>query len=295
VRAENVLSEEQRKQFQSLGYLGNGGGGRVGRELPDPRKMTDVAQALDRATEQVQAKNCREALPELNQIVVRDPDNYPALSLAGYCVREAGRLEDALALFRRASKANELSPVPVADAAGCLKDLGQKKEAEHEYRRALALDPTLTLAATNLARMLGERGADGEATAVLDAAVAAGAYAPQIYFERGTIRARKGNFKNALADFRESAKRDPANPAPLENAARAAYQSGAKRESANYYEQLLRLAPNRLDAWKTLGALYLYELEDPTQALRAFRTALPLESDAAERAKLEELVRQLGG
>src|SRR5262249_39415897 len=63
VRAENVLSEEQRKQFQSLGYLGNGGGGRVGRELPDPRRMTDVAQALDRATEQVQAKDCKGALP----------------------------------------------------------------------------------------------------------------------------------------------------------------------------------------------------------------------------------------
>ena len=183
--------------------------------------------------------------------------------------------------------------MPVADAAGCLKDLGRKKEAEHEYRRALALDPTLTVAVTNLARMLKERSAESEAAAVLDAALAAGAYAPQIYFERGTLRGGKGNFKGALADFRESARRDPANPSPVENAARAAYQAGSKRESAQLYEQLLRLAPNRLDAWKTLGALYFFELEQPAEALRAFRRALTLETDPGERAQLEDLIREL--
>lgn len=295
VRTENILSEEQRAQLASLGYAGTGGGGPVRGDLPDPRQMVDVAQALHKATAKVQNRQCREALGELQAIVKRDPTNFPALSLAGYCVREAGRIEDALALFRRASEANDLSAVPIADAAGCLKDLGKKKEAEKEYRRALALDPTLAAAATNLSRLLRERGANVESVAVLDRALAAGAHDPQVFYERGLLRGQSGNPKGALADFREAARRDPTNPAPVENAAKAAYQSGAKKEAASFYEQLLRLSPNRLDLWKTLGALYLYELEDEPRALQAFRRALLLEQDPEEREKLEALVRELGG
>lgn len=295
VRTENILTEEARQQLASLGYAGTGSGGPVRRDLPDPRQMADVALALHQATEKVQQQQCREALAELQAIVKRDPSNFPALSLAGYCLREAGRIDDALALFRRASEANDLSAVPIADAAGCLMSLGNKKEAEREYKRALVLDPTLAAAATNLSRLLRERGAESEGSAVLDAALKAGAHDPQVFYERGLVRATAGNTKGALADFREAARRDPSNPAPVENAARAAYQSGAKKEAASFYESLLRLAPNRLDVWKTLGALYLYELEDEPRALAAFRRALLLEQDRGEREKLESLVRELGG
>jgi tetratricopeptide (TPR) repeat protein len=82
---------------------------------------------------------------------------------------------------------------------------------------------------------------------------------------------------------------------PLENAAKAAYQLGRQREAVQLYEQLLRLAPNRLDLWKTAGAIYLYDLEDRPAALRCFRRALTLEVNPAERAKLEELVKELDG
>jgi hypothetical protein len=55
----------------------------------------------------------------------------------------------------------------------------------------------------------------------------------------------------------------------------------------------LRISPNRLDAWKTAGAIYLYELNDEPEALRCFRRALGLEIDPAEREKLTQLIREL--
>jgi len=295
VRPENVLSDEQRRQLASLGYLGGVAEGQVTGDLPDPRAMTVVAQALHRASGTVQEGRCAEALPELDAIVKRDPHNFPALSLAGFCLRQAGRLESALALFQRASRENDLNAVPIADAAGCLLDLGRKQEAEREYRRALALDPAQAVAATNLARLLRGRGDRKGAQAVLETALRAGAHEPDVYLERGLGRAEEGSFAAALADFREAAHRDPANPGPLENAAKAAYQLGRQREAAQFYEQLLRLAPSRLDVWKTVGAIYLYDLEDRPAALRCFRQALTLEVNPAERAKLEELVQEIGG
>ena len=295
VRPENVLSEEQRRQLASLGYLGGVAEGPVTANLPDPRAMTGVARDLHVASKAVQEGRCKEALPQLNSIVKRDPHNFPALSLAGFCLRQAGRTDSALALFQRAAKENDLNAVPIADAAACLLDLGRKQEAEREFRRALALDPSLSDAAASLGRMLRQRGERKEALAVLETALRAGAHDPAVYLERGLNRAESGGVEAALGDFREAARRDPANPVPIENAARAAYQLGRRREAVQLYEQILRLQPSRLDLWKTVGAIYLYELEDRPAALRCFRTALTLEANPAERAKLEDLIRDLNG
>jgi tetratricopeptide (TPR) repeat protein len=295
VRPENVLSAEQRQQLASLGYLGGVAEGPVTGDLPDPRAMVDVARDLHRVTQTVQEGRCPEALPELQAIVKRDPHNFPALSLAGFCLRQAGRLESALNLFQRAARENDLNAVPIADAASCLFDLGRKAEAEREYRRALALDPAQAVAATNLARMLRQRGDRKGAVAVLDAALRAGAHESEVFLERGVARAEGGSLEPALLDFREAARRAPANPVPIENAARTAYDLRRFRDSTQLYEQLLRIAPNRADLWKTTGAIYLYELDDKDSALRCFRSALNLERDPGERGRLEELVKELGG
>jgi choline-sulfatase len=295
VRPENVLSAEQRRQLASLGYLGGVAEGPVSGALPDPRAMIGVAQSLHQASQTAQEGHCDQALPELQAIVKKDPHNFPALSLAGFCLRQAGRTESALALFQRAQKENDLNAVPIADAAGCLLDLGRKPEAEREYRRALALDPAQAVAASNLARMLRAKGDRKGAVEVLDTALRAGAHESDIFLERGVARAEAGNLEGALADFREAARRAPANPVPLENAARTAYDLKRVRDASQIYEQLLRLAPNRSDLWKTEGAIYLYDLEDRPAALRCFRRALLLESDAGERAKLDALVKELGG
>ncbi len=301
VEPQNVLTADQRRQLESLGYLGGavGGGGTtaavVSADLPDPRQMTQVALDLHEAARKVQENRFREALPVLSAIVKRDPHNFPALSLAGLCLKETGKLEPALALLQQASRENPLSAVPVANAAGVLMALGRKAEAEREYRHALALDASQPAAASNLARLLRERGAGREALAVLDGALAAGAFSPELHLERGVTLAEAGRLPEALGSFREAARRNPTDPVPLENAARAAYQLERFRESAQFYEQLLRLAPNRLEAWKALGAIYLYSLDERPAALTAFRRALTLEIDPAEKAKLVEVIDELGG
>lgn len=292
VRAENVLSPEQRAQLRSLGYLAGGAGGAVSRDLPDPRQRVDLARELHTAAEGVQQGRCAEVLRPLQEIVRRDPHNFPALALAGQCVRAAGREADALALFQRASAENDLSAVPIANAAGSLLALGRSAEAEREYRRALALDPTLPEAAANLARLLRERGDHAGALRTVDAALAAGSHGAEVFLERGLALAESGRLEDALPAFREAARRQPTDTVAAENAARAAYTLGRAREAAEAYATILRIAPLRGDLWKTLGAIYRFELGDRAQAERCFRQALALETDPAERAKLEAELRE---
>ena len=83
---------------------------------------------------------------------------------------------------------------------------------------------------------------------------------------------------------------------PLENAARTAYDLKRFRDASLLYEQLLRLvAEPRSTSGRPRGRSTSYELEDRPDALRCFRRALLLETDAAEKAKLDALVRELGG
>ena len=289
-----TLDEEQRRQLASLGYLsGAGGAGApVASDLPDPRDRVAIAQALHAAAARIQQGGCSEVLRELERIVREDPHNFPALALAGQCLRDAGRHAEALALYQRAAQENPASAVPVANVAGSLLQLGRRDEAEREFRHALALDPTQGDSAANLARLLRESGRSAEAMALLDRTVAAGGSSEQLFLERGTMRATAGRMEEALADFREAVRRAPTDPQAIESAARALFQLGRLREAAVSYETLARLTPDRGEVWKTLVALYV-ELGDSAAVERCARAALRVESDPADRARLEELLASL--
>jgi choline-sulfatase len=284
-----ALDREQLEKLASLGYLSGGGSGSVAADLPDPRARVGVAAALHAAAEAVQQGRCSEVLRELERITREDAHNFPAISLAGQCLRDAGRDREALGLFERAAKENPASAVPVANIAGCQLRLGNREQAEREFARALVLDPTQADSAANLARLKRENGDRAGALAVLDAAVAAGGLAPALFLERGTARAETGQIEGALADFREASRRAPTDPVALENVGRATFRLGRLREAAIAYESLARLVPGRGDVWKTLVALYL-ELDDAAAVERCAREALRLESDPGERAKLESLL-----
>jgi arylsulfatase A-like enzyme/DNA-binding SARP family transcriptional activator len=288
----SALDRAQVEQLAALGYLAGGAGGAVSDALPDPRARVELARRLHEAAAKVQQGLCAEVLRELDALVDADPRNFPALCLAGECLRDAGRNERAIDLFRRAAQENPRSPVPPANLGAALLALGQVEEGERELRRALALDPTDGVSAARLARSLESRGRAAEALALLDAARSAGSRLPDLFVERGTLLAAAGRVEEALADFREAAKRDPQSAEAAENVARALYQLGRAKEALFAYQALLRLAPARLDVWKTVGALAL-AADEPGTALEAFRAALRLETDAAERAALEAVIAEL--
>ncbi len=289
-----TLDEEQRRQLASLGYLSGAGaaGATVAGDLPDPRDRVEIARALHAAAARVQQGGCAEVLRELERIVREDPHNFPALALSAQCLRDAGRHADALRLYERAAVENPASAVPVANVAGSLLQLGRRDEAEREFRHALVLDPTEGDSAANLARLLRDSGRGAEALEVLERSIAAGGSSVQLFLERGTMRATAGRVEEALQDFREAVRRAPTDPLALENAARALFALGRLQEAALAYETLARLTPDRADVWKTLVALYL-ETGAVAEVERCARQALRLESDPADRARLEELLSGL--
>jgi len=286
------LGEEERHELAALGYLSGGAGGTVDASLPDPRNRIDVAARLHRAADRIGQGGCADELRELSAIAAEDPHNFAALSLAAECLRDLGRVSESIDLFRRAAAENPLSAVPPANLGADYLALGRVEEGARELRRALVLDPADAASAVRLAKTLRASGDAAGALAALDSAAAAGGRLSELFVERGTLRAERGELEPALADFREAARRNPQDPVAAEDVARALFRLGRTRESALAFEALVRLVPDRLDAWKTLGALWL-ELDERDRARAAFRAALRLAVDPKERSELEAMVASL--
>jgi len=286
-------SPEERERLAALGYLEASPGGKVDRSLADPRQMTEVIQTLEMATGLTAPEPCQEALPRLRRALEASPHSVPVLTLTGRCLSLVGKPGEALPLFERGAAEDPRSAAAASYVAECLRDQGRVEEAIPAFRRAVELDPGAHRAALALARLLRGLGRDAEALQVVERALAAGSRHPDLYLERGFMLARSGDVERALADFREACRRNPTSLSAWEHVAMAAYQLQWFEESARAYEQVVKLSPRRTDIWKSLGAIYLYKLDNRDAAISCFRRALQWETDARERQVLQETIRSL--
>lgn len=283
--------DEQREQLESLGYLA-GAGGEVRPSLGDPRALVAVAEEAHALSRRIAAGGCEEAVTRLEALSREHPASFSIVDMVGVCrlrLEEPARAVDA---YRTATR---LAPGNAGTWAGlgqALAALGQDAEAESACRQALALDASQARAAVLLSRLLTKR-RDPGALGILTRVIDAGGRGGHVYLARGQLMAASGRMHEAETDFREAMRRLPADPVPLEGLARVVYGRGRAREAAILYEQLARLQPSRGEVWKTLGAIYLYELKDRPAAARCFRSALPLERDPAQRADLLSLLADL--
>lgn len=70
-----------------------------------------------------------------------DPQSFAGLAVRGAVHEDAGRIEEAVAVWREAIRLNPGSAAAYARLASCLQKLGRKDEARQAARRAVELDP----------------------------------------------------------------------------------------------------------------------------------------------------------
>src|SRR6185436_3348758 len=76
------LTEEQRAKLSSLGYL-SGLSSASGTPTLDPKDVIDLADRVDRAKELYEGGRFEDAIAIADEIVRRNPENVPALSIRG--------------------------------------------------------------------------------------------------------------------------------------------------------------------------------------------------------------------
>lgn len=199
----------------------------------------------------------KEAIPLFEKALAESPDSAAVLGELGYWLTVADQPSKALPYLMKADQLR-----PTAQSALRLgnvrRELDDPVGAEREYRRALALQPSMSSARIALGNQLRRRGELGEAISVLDGATRAGSNEDRAraLVALGGARLASGERTAAEKAFDRAIQYAPARAEIRIGVARALQATGKREDSQRALSVLARaseIAPDLPAVWYALG------------------------------------------
>jgi Flp pilus assembly protein TadD len=111
-------------------------------------------------------------MPDLQKAVDANPTDLAALQALAVAQYNSTKYDDAVATYLKMLQISD-EPMTRNNYANVLRDSGKKNEAKAEYEKAIAAEPSLTVAYMNLVGMYNDEKNIAEANKVLDRGIAA--------------------------------------------------------------------------------------------------------------------------
>jgi len=288
-----AVSEEMRRQIESLGYIGGEAPPQPGVVRADPKRRLDVLASLSRVGDQVAAGRAVEAEGSLRAILAADPGNPYAMRLHARSLAMMGREAEARLEYEKLLAVGG-EDGEVLNSLGSI-DLrrGRLPEAERYFRRALEISAGDTRARNNLAFIVARRGKVEEAARMLEEVLEDDPMFLDGLLNLALLRAETGDRKQAQQLLRLGLERMPGEPAISETLAGLLAQDGSLEEAAAVVRRALDLSRDSAALRLALGGL-LEQTGRPAEAAQFYReilgssSASPPARQAARRA-LERL------
>jgi tetratricopeptide (TPR) repeat protein len=147
---------EHAQRIASLGYIG-GSAASPGEEAIDPKDGIVWIADLETGRNALASKKPADGIAPLTRLLARNPSNLPALMTLAACFEDAGKLDDAIGVHRRALALYPKSAVTWKNLGGALAAKGSKTEAAAAFEKAVGLDPLDAVALHELSRLAFER------------------------------------------------------------------------------------------------------------------------------------------
>jgi tetratricopeptide (TPR) repeat protein len=128
-------------------------------------------------------------------------------------------------------------------------------DAESLYTRALALDPTLSIAHTNLGNIRFRRGDEAGAVEQYEKALAIDAEQPEAHYNLGYVMLERGKPERAISHFERATVSDPRFSDAHFNLAMALEQTGDKVRARPHWKRYLELEPS--GTWADIARQHL--------------------------------------
>ncbi len=165
------------------------------------------------------------------------------------------------------------------------------KDSETLWRRAVEVDPSCSLCASNLGRVVARPGRFPEGEAQVQRAIALRPDRPGPHENMGTILLAQGRSREAEEHFRRAATLQPARATSRNALGVALASQGRDREAEAEFREAARLSPRLVDALANLGVLYTRQGR-LDEAIAPLRHALALDvGRAGVRAELGRALR----
>ncbi len=182
-----------------------------------------------------------------NDTAAKWPDNARVQLRLGILLFDSGRVEEAIARYRRALQAEPHNPDALSSLGHALLQTGRVPEAIDCYDQVLRLRPDSAEVHNNL----------------------------------GNALTRTGRLAEAAAHYAEAIRLKPDYDKPHNNLGIVLLQTGRAAEAAAQFEAALRLNPDFADAHLNLGNL-LMQAGRPAEAIAQYELALRIQPDLAE-------------
>jgi len=201
------------------------------------------------------------------------------------------RFESALAEYIAVQAYNSDRPEGRAALASLYATRADAPGAIAEYEKALAIDPTFVAAYVNLADLYRARGADGEAEKILRAGVAKVPKSAALHHALGLSLVRQKRYADALKEFAQASRLDPANARYAYVEAIALYDTGQTQQGLKVLEAALKRHPYDRDVLSALAS-YAARAQNRDAALGYVKLLRELDPENPSYAQME---KQMGG
>ena len=212
---------------------------------------------------------------------VRTPakaDKPQATFAAALALHRAGRLTEAIALYKRVLLIRPDLPEPHNNLGAALASVGRLDEAVAAYRRGIELNANNAETHANLGHSLRDLGMYEASEQSFRRAILVAPNNVEAHSGLGTVLMDLGRPAEAEASFRRAIVLKPDYAGAYNNLGLALKEAGRLEESRRALEQAIRLAPGNASYYDNLGAVRPFVAGDPyvaaLDALAANATSL---------------------
>ncbi|MBL6934216.1 MAG: tetratricopeptide repeat protein [Alphaproteobacteria bacterium] len=230
---------------------------------------------LQQASAHHQAGRLDEATALYGRVLEAEPKNPDALHLLGVCAYQSGRLDEAEETISRAIEINPGAEAYYGNLGLVLKDQEKLDEAEEVLVKALGLNPQGFGALNNLGLVLQAGGRFDEAEEVLRKAIAVNPAALETLYHLGVALDGQGRLDEAEGYYRQVVEKKGDHAKALYALANVLYRKECLIEALTRCREAVELMPRDAAARHLLGALFLGR-GDPEAAESHFREAISI-------------------
>jgi tetratricopeptide (TPR) repeat protein len=250
--------------------------------MPRPRPQTlSIEQALALASQHQEAGRLPEAENILKKILQAQPGNAHALHTLGIVAHMAGKTDLGAELLGQAIRNNGKVALFHANRAEMLRLLKRLDEAVVHGKKAVALDPKMVSAHSNLGIAYYDQGEFDKAEKCQKAALTLNPDFPPALNNMGSILREREDRDGAMEYYRRAARVNPNNVESLNNLGTTLTESDRADEALKILDQALAKNPRYAEAHCNRGFAYI-ALEKYPEALPCFETALRIRPEYAE-------------
>ena len=281
------------ERLRALGYVSGPSAAAAPGNGPNPADHIAAWGEFERALANLGRPGGR-ALPALKQLADAYPGAPVFQSTYARALSDAGRIDAALAVYRRAVATWADDPALFHDLAVAARASGKAGEAMKADQAALALDAAYAPAHNGVGLLMTDAARHGEAAAAFERATAGDPTNAEYWVNLGNARRGQGDIPNAMSAYERAAAFDPQSADAANGIGVLLVQRQRAGEAIPWFERAVRAQPAFVEARLNLG-IALQESGDRARAAESYREVLArAPAGSAERRAAADLLRSLG-